>query len=301
MDSSYTNSFGQFGDSVSSSNSGASNGVGPIMSAPSEPVVSGGGDVVLAPSGGVKKKRWPLVVGIVLILIAIGAGVGAWIASQPKGGSGGSGGVSSNTLKGKFNIYANYVLFGKDSAEDFGYDVIMDTTPYFMTEGIDVNNYVKTAQNKYDEFSTAYYENNGKQDIYAMAVYYQYYVEVQPLTMNNVVSSYANNGYDATVKMINEKYDGVTTGVNQEIDEFVFAERNLSKAWLKMAVEADGQGCFASGMIKEDCYLESEALKNEIINNSQEIIKIFQRVSSNASTVLMRVYNETYNGEVYES
>ena len=82
MDSSYTNSFGQFGASASSPNSGVPNGVGPIMSAPSEPVVSGGNDIVLAPSGGSKKKRWPLVVGIVLILIAIGAGVGAWTLTK---------------------------------------------------------------------------------------------------------------------------------------------------------------------------------------------------------------------------
>ena len=106
MDSSYTNSFGQFGDSVSSSNSGASNGVGPIMSAPSEPAMSGGGDVVLAPSGSAKKKRWPLVVGIVLILIAIGAGVGIAFNNNV---------TSKVDCSNSFNRVLNYVLYGNDS------------------------------------------------------------------------------------------------------------------------------------------------------------------------------------------
>lgn len=128
MDSSYTNSFGQFGSDAPSPNNGASVGASPIMSAPSGPVVSGEGDVVLAPSnGGGKKRRWPIVVAIVLFVVAIGAGVGAWIASQPWG----SGGSGDNILR----KYANYVINGDENNNDIG-DGYVANRVYFIADQV---------------------------------------------------------------------------------------------------------------------------------------------------------------------
>ena len=121
MDSSYTNSFGQFGDSAPSSNggmvSGNINGVGPIVSGSNDavPVMPSGDDIILAPSsnGAAKKRRWPVVVAIVLILIAIGVGVGAWIASQPWGSGGDNSGEAD--AKTELSKMIGYVLYQDDS------------------------------------------------------------------------------------------------------------------------------------------------------------------------------------------
>ncbi|MBR3144213.1 hypothetical protein IKF12_03410 [Candidatus Saccharibacteria bacterium] len=259
-------------------------------------VYSSGGDIVLAPSGGAKKKRWPIVVAILLFLIAIGAGVGAWFASRPQGGgnggSGGESGTSSNSLKGKFNNYANYVLFGKDSTDDFNYDDISGLDPYFMTVGSGINDYLETAQNKYSEFSNAYYDGGGKSKIVSLAVYFQYYAGSRPLTMQDIINSYVDNGYNSAVDMINNNY---TSDVSiRSYSEYLESEKNLALTWLEVVNNASNAGCISGKTITEGCYSVSEETEKNISNYKKDVSELVFEMLMDASDALDEVYKELY-------
>lgn len=172
MDSSYTNSFGQFGDSVTSSNggmvSGNTNGVGSIVSGSNDaaPVMPSGDDIVLAPSsnGATKKRRWPVAVAIVLFIVAIGAGVGAWIASQPWGSGGG---VSKTDTKTELSKMIGYILHQDDSLRDFeesDFDSELPTQMLYFGSSEDAQNYFTNATRLAQEYNDGI-ENEENLDI----------------------------------------------------------------------------------------------------------------------------------------
>ena len=110
MDPSYNNSFGSF-------SSGGGQAPQPIMS----PV---GGDIML-PAQPVKKKKVGLIIGVILILIAIGAGVAAAML-MGKGGS-------EMTARQAFNNFSNYFLYGVEDNADITDEYVWGKTYYMQS------------------------------------------------------------------------------------------------------------------------------------------------------------------------
>ena len=209
MDSSYTNSFGQFGDNAPSSNggmvSGNTNGAGPIVSGSNDaaPVMPSGDDIILTPSsnGATKKRRWPVVVAIVLFIVAIGAGVGAWIASQPWG----KGTKDNNNLR----RYANYVINGDENDNEIG-DGYVTNRIYYVAD--QVYNAEET------DFDTFYTEANSLIDnmlkVYNETDVANYLIEQQ----NMLKAFYIYKKYDKKITMdyyLGEDYSSLVAGLSE--------------------------------------------------------------------------------------
>lgn len=132
MDSSQDNSFGSFGSNFAQ-----------------QGAISSGGDMVLASNG--KKKRWPIVVLIILVLAIAGVGVVA-VVLKPSDNSN-SGQVSDNSYKEKFNIYANYLLYGKK--ENSNIENFEASNLFAVDFASDDNEYMKELVRLYKDFYEA--------------------------------------------------------------------------------------------------------------------------------------------------
>ena len=262
-----------------------------INSGNAQEVYSSGGDIVLAPSGGAKKKRWPIVVAVLLFLIAIGAGVGAWIMSQPQGGgnggSSGGSGTSSNSLREKFNNYANYVLFGKDDVGDFDYSLISETMPYFMSEGLNIDYYVGVAQDKYDNLAKVY---NGIYDLSNLELYFQYYAAIQHIDISDLIDIYRNNGFDDATMIIRNNYR--VSGLNQDLDEYLNVAREISLKYLVIIKDVDVSGCLGDNVDLVECY--DFAGDDNYMDLHNRYISLSNRLYSVAIDTMEAIYKEIY-------
>ena len=272
MSASYNNSFGQSdvgASNVGTISSGDTSGIGPVISGDS------GGDIIISSSDGSRggKRRWPIVVAILLFLVAIGAGVGALMIGKPSGG--GSGDMDA---KSTFNRYANYLLYGENTSKEFGKYMGLRYIYYFDEQKLQdasddeqadlIVGYYDAISDKIKNFYDAYNKNeNG-----ASSSFVGEYVEgvlsfaeinrIVFLDSDNVWELYKNSGYDDAYSKVEMYY---STLLNSEYDTprslgTIMVE--LSKKYLDRFEAYSATGC----TVDDACNNEDiSSINNEII------------------------------------
>lgn len=319
MDASQNNDFGSFtngeagaGTPISSADaSGASNvPVAPNVQvtsnmpmtpnaqvAPSMPLSSGSGDIVLVPdtqtSG--ERRKW-IVAGLIALIVvaAIAAVVLFFIMRGQNGGQ-----ASKGEVKKAFNEYANYVLFGKESSEDFDIETI-NGKPYFLTLDDEENErYLKNADDKYWKFEKAYYDNGGAEDVEPLKAFYQDYASVQLLTLNRIASYYSYNDKTFVESLIKDRYQ-LVDGMNQDLHSLLIMEKELADLELKIVIDADSAGCLDSQGLISGCYTISDEEKDELSNLTLSTVSIIDAIESKAKSTVEMVYDDIYGIESNE-
>lgn len=305
MSASYNNSFGQ--SDVGASNmgmvsSGDASGVGPVISGDS------GGDIIISSSDGSRggKRRWPIVVAILLFVVAIGAGVGALMMGKPSGGGGGDANVRS-----AFNLYANYLLYGEDTDEDIGENMGLYYLYYFDSQDIEL-----TVDDEEEEQVVIYYselkkrladftelvKNNEENDNDSLVIDYSaisadYFTVRQTYLLNSgdIRMLFEKNGYDQTVEYINEYYSGFIDsdstlqnalgGFLIDYSNYYLAEYNAYKD-AGCAMDAiDSDECRNMVNIERDTNIISidDSIESIIENMRREVIKgcweVYEKIS----------------------
>ena len=198
-------------------------GGGAPVGQPMMPV--GTGDIVLNADGEGKSRKGLVITLIVLVVLAIGAGVGYALWQSGVFGGGGS------EIKKSFNEYANYLLYGTDSGDDIGEYKGIYYINYFDNENINytddveeaelVKNYYVGLVEKLDTFSDKV-EKGGLDEVdkvfmvkYAEAAK-AYFEAMQTYILDEeeIINYYIKSGYDAASMLI-DKYYGVLVGSSE--------------------------------------------------------------------------------------
>lgn len=276
MDASYNNSFGQSDDGTSGTgmiSSSDASGVGPVVSGDS------GGDIIISSSDGSRdgKRRWPIVVAIVLFIVAIGAGVGAWILGMPNRGD------DVGSTKIALNRLMNYVINGEASNDES--DVVYDAGAkyYFITNQntiekqaelyAGVNNLLDDFVSKYDKayingLSEEKYNllNDTVNDIKQLFDFMQEFYTKRPPTAIDIRNEYFANGRKLMIDLMNDYYD-----FDIENNKYVDGFYDAYEAWINN--EADlldlyvSFGCVVNNNVQYGCILEKG---DEVTNQLQE-------------------------------
>lgn len=262
MSASYNNSFGQ--SDVGAPNMGMisssdASGVGPVISGDS------GGDIIISSSDGSRggKRRWPIVVAILLFLVAIGAGVGALMIGKPSG--------DNPLLKVSFNEYANYVMYGKTSSDIFDIHGI-DDAYYFeiVVWNKDYDELEKIAEYQ-NAFGSKIEDNNTLKTMYDEQVNYLDFIK-QILLKDDVswidlMPVYKESGRVAVKSMYNGYYGSSyeETLIKEFIDEY--------HAWLDGQLDLfdyyNQSGCFSNDYLDDECLFS--LIEEEDLQKFQEL------------------------------
>ena len=273
MEPSYNDSFGQGDSGVSGTgviSSGDAGGVAPATPGSSR------SDIILSSSdsggGNGGKRRFLVVIVVLLFLVAIGVGVAMWLMG---GGDDDFGDVSNGDIKEKFNEYANYVLLGENSTNDFKYDEIIDIIPYFGRIDIsELEQYLEAAEQKFGVFSNAYSAEFGPSDISKLDDYYRGLVWVQGLSDSEILGD--------SIKVTSEY-----------LQRYIDAKKKYIVIMEQVSENAINGGCANV----EGCYELSESEIIGITESVAEMNFVIARMFNEATGVFEDVYNIIYGEE----
>lgn len=215
MNPSQNNSFGSFG-----SNSGDFGGAG--QSIVSSGDSSGTGLVMSRKRGG---KKWLIVVGVVLILLAVGLGVGVVIMRSRQSTE--SSDVADD-YKASFNLFANYVINGEPKTDSLAMEYDSRQSYY-----IDVTDWGENPSDEvefYDnvqKYWTAFYDSYEKTDL---AKNDNYLLNSSIKALNRTVGflcKYVGSDDEEKLRLVREYMgvDGSTILTQGEINALVMRER----------------------------------------------------------------------------
>lgn len=276
MDPSYNNSFG-----------GNNLGANPTPLPPSDQ-----GDIILTPTPGSNKKpKTALIILAVFIIIALFAGIAYLILNRGSGDQ-----VSQNDLKESFNSYANYVLYGKESTENLTEIPDAGFAPYFEELNSDERvQYVTTATEKYDKFTSLYYaegrNTDDLTDTNPLQDYFQDYPRVNALGEQDVLELYNRYGKSEATEMIDNNYN--ITNISNNMAVYVDDLNELSLTYLDIVANIGTSGCLKDGTVIEGCYTltENESNRMKIFFDITDMQNSFY---SRAINALNNLYEELY-------
>ncbi len=257
---------------------------------PMQPISSGAGDIVLD-NGTKKKSRKGLIVLIVILMVVAIAGIVTAVVLNRGGET-----AEERGAKAAYNSFMNYVLSGEESTVEFDYDEIggeSDDVYFEKVEESDDDNlkaeYAAKAGELYNnlvrEFAT-YEEKNNTEENWGelMGVMNDFYVKCvtfEDLSYDEILESYVNNGREATVALIDERYAGATEVTESVVDgaaegdaeateevapsfgQYLAEEKKLADWYLNFAEAKVAAGCVVEGVIQDSCY---EMTDEEIVN-----------------------------------
>lgn len=178
---------------------------------PNQPIVSGGGDVVLNNSGDQKSKKglkWAIGI-IVGVLILAGIGVGVMFALKIK-----------KTDRDYFNEFANYLLYGEESDKDIEGDYVWGYRYYAVSLDVmssdSYADYLENLKLKYDILYESSYE---KLKDYNDVFWFFYYSSSYPSISRREILDDRRNGMSETeiVKKVEDYYAPFVESSNETV------------------------------------------------------------------------------------
>ncbi len=174
-----------------------------------QPITSGG-DIILTPSGG-KKKRWPIVVIVFLVLAIVGVGVG-FVFLTPSNNPKGEQANNDNNYVEKFNIYANYLLYGEKENKEVGDFDARDS--FVVDKKCRDEEYMKELLALYDDF----YNALSSEDVeFALDVSFSFirdriefligYNKLEMIDLDMLYEKYTNSGRDDAISYVEGFYE----------------------------------------------------------------------------------------------
>lgn len=236
-----------------------SNGMQPIMSSNSQPIVSGGEAVILAPNEK-KPKRWPIVVIAILVLIAIGTGIAAFLLTH-----------SNEVVGDEVNSYIEYFVYGTEGGEN----QITNDTFAINSEDYAI---AKKMQSVSAQESTDYYnklfskfatmESTGKKEINAdllkyNGIYLGYYKAITQSMNSDLLINAFNNGENFA-----DLYKDLTVGDNEFLGLIYDTLNDYAKGRYGVYTKVKNMGCLANGEIDFNCIWDSGEEDNIIRNDT---------------------------------
>ncbi len=131
-------------------------------------VIASGDDVAPLPSPeGSNNRRWPLVVGAVLLIVAIIAGVATFMITRNNSDSSSDNASTTSEARSAFNQYANYLLYGEDSDANLAsFDKSLE---YSIDKNYTDATFLTNAKNKYENFFNVI-KDNPPAEIYRISI-----------------------------------------------------------------------------------------------------------------------------------
>lgn len=253
----------------------------------------------------VGRSRKGLAVVLVVFLLLVIGGVGAW-AYFSSGSKGGGGVASEDSVKSAYNEYINYVIYNKEGSEDFDIDDAVSQTPYYYQIGGDERKaFLEKAETKYQSLVDKYYKIGGSYNIGDVKAFYQDLGLVVDHSLEEILNSYQKSGWEATEEMI----DSISENIDNDsavAGAYVIALVSYEKSLLKIVDSASLLGCSSglildgscSGIPEEDLTVYSDAYYG--LEDAKKDVAIFGTESLKLS--YEQVYNHSYeldeeNGE----
>ncbi|MBO4813148.1 hypothetical protein J5491_03320 [Candidatus Saccharibacteria bacterium] len=268
------------------------------------PISSGTGDVVVGGSQKQNRKKMLLVGGLIALVVLIVVGLVVSVALGGKTGSGGGGQAGSQGLKGAFNSYANYVMFGKDSDEDLTEDEMNEYGVYFVSLGKDetaLYKYTNEVNRKFDVLKNSL---SGDDPYWSLALsnlsdYFQKYPNVQPLTVGEITDAFNKSGRSGAEALIDSRYstsDASSSGedISSRFLDYLIAASDLSVFQLDIIEKASVSGCVLNDQLESDCYVLTEEESQTFDEYVLESFDAEGALMQNAILALWDIYDEAY-------
>lgn len=261
MDPSQNNSFdnGAQGGApiISSGDQGSSFGAMPVSSG----VSNGTGDIILN-GGGEKKSKKGVIVGVVVAVVLAVVGVGIWFLIQNLTGNG------MTAIRNSFNEFANYFLYGTESAQDIE-GTYQYGDSYWLADGghtdEQIAEHFRTAEEKYQKFYKAYTEYTAK---HANAVSAETKTKVDEyynnLDLLNYLHKYPNLSANDILNAYSEVSDEIDGAITEYYGEFLkstvqntrdYADEYISNIYSLIGAfrTYENNGCFNNGVVARRC------------------------------------------------
>lgn len=221
-----------------------SNGMQPIMSSNSQPIVSGGEAVILAPSEK-KPKRWPIVVIAILVLIAIGTGIAAFLLTR-----------SNEVVGDEVNSYIEYFVYGTEGGEN----QITNDTFAINSEDYAI---AKEMQNASSEKSSEYFNklvskysvlmSAGKEKIDAeLLTSNESYLNFYGAIMQSINSDWLIKVYKSGQKLT-DIYESLTVDDNLYLSSVYNTLDTYAKNKLGFYARVQSWGCLLDNQVDYNC------------------------------------------------
>ena len=220
------------------------------------------GDIVLAASGK-KAKKWPFVV-LGLVVFAALAAMGAWMMTR--------GGGEEETIRGKFNVYANYILYGEESNNELtstydaenSYkieDILNDSgieeqrsyfakvTEYWKNFVDDYNTSTDTGDADNLEYVVDTYINLSVKNLEFLTQY----VNLEKLSAEMIMTMYLANGKEYVENYIAQQYKNFIDSENSLMQEYAGYEMEYLQITIDQMEMLENAGCVTNGTIDDEC------------------------------------------------
>ena len=215
----------------------ANSGLQPVM--PQQPITSGTGPIILAPTEK-KTKRWLVIIGVVLFLVAIGTGVAALVLTKSKP-------VLADVTK----AYIEYFVYGTEGENQVDKAVLWMSSDDFAIKKKLENASSQESSEYFDKLSSKYkilYEV-GKDKISADLLdnntdYLDFYKAImQTLNSDFLIISFNNNvPVDSLYNNLAVEEDGLL----EDLDKY-------ASGWYEFYAKVKGWGCMLDGAVNYNC------------------------------------------------
>ena len=235
-----------------------------------------------------------IVIVLLVLLLLVGGGFLLWQNLQGDDNPFPTQQEAGN-IKGKYNSYVNYVMFGKESNETPVLEVMEDAQPYFENlQGEGEGVYLEQATFKYDELQEAYLAYGGDLavNLDTLKLYFQDLAQTKGVTMAEIVNAYASGGEKAAENLIVERF--VNNGTRLYFDDYLNAEKEYAEFLLRVVINAGAAGCISGGQLVEGCYTMTEAEGMELNSKFNNVMTTKNTLRFNAMETLEIIYENLY-------
>ena len=261
-------------------------------------------DIILAPSSSDKKRRTPLIIAIILFVVAVGAGVGAWILGQPSGGGGKN---NSASVRSAFNEYANYITKGIDSDADLDIKELEEySEPFSYYEKIkklggDSKEYLKAVNEKFNTFLKVY--GGIYSPIRINDFYYSYFLNSH-MSMQDILNLYNEVGIkDAQEEVMNKYFVDIDNGLfGVDYVDYVSAELKYVLSVLDYYDYINKFECITGTEVDYECVMQNTEGDDNFYNISDTMVLLEQEANlaigvlfNSATWTLDEIFHELYN------
>lgn len=253
-------------------------------SASSQSFFSTSNQVAPAPA---PKKRWPLILGIVLGVLLIG-GIAASAFLLP-----GSGSVPANSLEAKFNTFANYLLFGEEKSdklpeydEDKVYRVVAAYGDYDSDES---REYFKKLNLLFDDFLNSYQSGPSSETVNR---YIDSYRIVQDdfsgivLPEEEIIKSFIDDGPEGAETMISGYYQ------TKKDEPLVETYQKTDLNYVAILSIYQQSGCIDGYVINDACVEAIADVNLQNLINSQD--SLFETISNQLDASMSSITEDVW-------
>ncbi len=269
-----------------------------MMFSSQAPTSSVGAGLKFAPAEDKKPKK-KMIIAIIAVIAIIIIALVVGIVIKNNSGSKQQKKVTGS-VKEAFNSYVNYVWYGEDNMNDFELNELYSTTPYFLKvkeDGSMVDSYLGIANEKYNLFSTLYYQDNvGGETTSEMSAFFQDFIGAKTVSTSKLFETYINGGSEAAKDLIDQTYKDEGVDSEKKIYGYIDLKEEMDELTLNMYIQIDHSGCIEAGKIIPDCYTPSDELENEMNSISEQMQYALEKLQQGAFMTLEAIYGEIYGG-----